>query len=58
MPNLQAAFSFSTLIVMDLAYSTEVAFTLHTQLARVRVTAPEFFSDFAMLINSKDGEKA
>ena len=40
-------------------HSTAVAFTLHAQPARVRITAPENFSDVAVLINSKDSaEKA
>ena len=40
-------------------HSTAVAFTLHAQPARVRITAPENCSDIAVLIDSKDSaEKA
>ena len=35
-------------------HSTGVAFTLHAQPARVRITALENFSDVAVLIDSKD----
>ena len=46
-------------LLMGGRHSTAVGFTLHAQPAQVRITAPENFSDVAVLIDSKDSaEKA
>jgi len=40
-----------------LSVLTEVAFTLHAQAAQVQITAPEYFADVAVLIDSKDSSE-